>query len=135
MTFGIEDGVPRVGDRQFPWASKVYRHESGALTIPSALRAVPSDSDEITMVRIGFVLSFENGLALSTVWGWGSYSDNYEDYVTETPETVETAVIGERDDRGILDDVFPNVTVAEWFALFDAVSRASSDATAFAWDR
>lgn len=43
------------------------------------------DPEKDTGPNTGLAIKFDNGVTLSIVWGWGTYS---------TPETVEVAVIG-----------------------------------------
>lgn len=61
-TFRIEDGIPYIGDRPFPWASKVRCEDT-------------QYSDEPWRSR-GFWLTFENGWTLSVQFGSGNYCAN-----------------------------------------------------------
>lgn len=63
--FRIEDGVPWIGDRSFPWAFGLNTSEA---TI---------DGGRAWRQR-GFHLMFETGATLSVQWGSGSYSSNHD---------------------------------------------------------
>lgn len=65
-TFRIEDGVPHIGDRAFPWALNVYVDDYEGHNYVHHLR--------------GFHLPFETGAILSVQWGTGYYCANRESW-------------------------------------------------------
>lgn len=62
MSIRIEDGVPWVGDRSFPWASGVDNRDT--------------EHRDYWFRERRFRLTFESGWTLSVVWGSGTYSTN-----------------------------------------------------------
>lgn len=79
-TVRIEDGVPWVCDRSFPWAQGITVHDA--------------DTSLGSWRTRRFLLPFENGWSLSIIFGSGTYCVNYDSYggeFTETPTTVEVA--------------------------------------------
>jgi len=60
--FRIEDGVPWIGEKPFPWAEKVNEADV--------------DTDSLKWRSRGFWLKFENGYTLSVQFGTGNYCAN-----------------------------------------------------------
>lgn len=72
--FRVEDGVPFIKDRAYPWASKV--------------RFDNIDPPTPAWRSRGFWLTFENGWTLSIQFGQGNYCANY-DYGLRSQEWFE----------------------------------------------
>lgn len=121
MSVRIEDGLPWIGDRSFPWASKVE-----SLDAPMSLGA------STFRVRL-FHLTFENGWTLSVSFGSGSYTENHSRWTNGGPfhEEVDTVEIALWDkdniwatwsDRGG-DEVRSSTTEAELLHIIEIASQ------------
>jgi hypothetical protein len=91
VTFKIEDGVPKINDREFRWAAMVRIEDN-------------EFGGSMAMHNRGFHLQFESGYKLSIQWGSFSYCQGYPWYgLTETdgwqPESPD-AEIALWDDKG-----------------------------------
>jgi hypothetical protein len=104
VTLRIEDGVPWIGDRSFPWAAMVR-----------------SDDREYGEVRPwrsrGFHLRFENGWLLSVQFGTGNYCAN-RDYSFGDGEWHEEC---------------PNAEIAAWWGEGGMIDWEESGDSVLGW--
>lgn len=127
------------GDRHVPWAQvKAYDSPIG---IPLGTHVPYS----VRQARI----PFENGLALSVIWGSGTYSDNHEHGIretpfTETPRMVEVAALDQDNELIRLSDdelVAGYVDVGDLVDIVDFIGALPSGTTTIemeelmAWQR
>ena len=78
--FRIEDGIPYIGDKAYPWASMVIAEP-------------PYNFGGKKAGPVGFQLTFENTHKVSIMWGEGNYCSNRMNYDHDnTAFTVEVAV-------------------------------------------
>ncbi len=120
-TVRIEDGVPWIGDRSFPWASRVDVED------------LPTGSSMWRTRR--FRLTFENGWTLSVVFGSGNYCANYnsdlrgQEFREACPDAEVGAWIGA---GGLLpwddgDTVKGRVSASDLLDLVDSMMTWPSD--------
>ena len=115
VTVRIEDGVPWIGDRAFPWASGVDVEDL--------------DAGGYTWHTRRFRLTFENGWTLSIVFGSGNYCANYDSDRRNQAfrEACPNAEVGAwNGDSGLLpwddgDTVKGHVRAADLLTLVDSM--------------
>jgi hypothetical protein len=99
MTVRIEDGVPWIGNRSFPWAHEV--------------KVTDLHPDERFPFRERrFKLMFENGWRLSIIFGNNAYCQNYANWT---------------EDRSAFTDACPDAEIAAWCGDSDMLPWIDGD--------
>ena len=117
VPFAVVDGTLCIGGRPIPWA-QIFRED----------QLIPSSRSQPFLIRRARI-PFENGWAISVVWGSASYSSNHGHPIervefTETPATVEVAVV-RRDE--LVGDPQGYVSADKVLALIGQVATWPSD--------